>query len=278
MLKLMYITNNPDLAIIAENAGIDRIFIDMEYIGKNLRQNGLDTVQNHHTIEDIKRVRKVINKAELLVRCNPIHSETSLYCSSEQEINDIVKAGANIIMLPYFKTVYEVEKFLEYVGNRAKTILLFETSESIELLDDILRLKGICEVYIGLNDLSLSFGKSFMFELLADGTVDYICDKIKLYGYPFGFGGIASIGKGEIPAEKIIMEHYRIGSSSVILSRSFCNSNVNKNLDYLKDTFYSGVEEIRKYELICKDTSNYSNNREELKIIVDKIIKNRGEL
>ena len=31
-LKLMYITNNPDIARIAEDAGVDRIFIDMEYI------------------------------------------------------------------------------------------------------------------------------------------------------------------------------------------------------------------------------------------------------
>ena len=28
-LKLMYITNNPDIAFIAEHAGVDRIFVDM---------------------------------------------------------------------------------------------------------------------------------------------------------------------------------------------------------------------------------------------------------
>ena len=33
-LKLMYITNNPAVARIAEEAGVDRIFVDMEYIGK----------------------------------------------------------------------------------------------------------------------------------------------------------------------------------------------------------------------------------------------------
>ena len=30
--KLMYITNNPEIALIAEDAGVDRIFIEMEYI------------------------------------------------------------------------------------------------------------------------------------------------------------------------------------------------------------------------------------------------------
>lgn len=46
----MYITNRPEVAHIAESAGVDRIFIDMEFIGKGLRQRGMDTVQNHHTI------------------------------------------------------------------------------------------------------------------------------------------------------------------------------------------------------------------------------------
>lgn len=54
-LKLMYITNNPEVAQIAERAGVDRIFVDMEYIGKSERQGGMDTVQSHHTLEDVKK-------------------------------------------------------------------------------------------------------------------------------------------------------------------------------------------------------------------------------
>ena len=49
-LKLMYITNNPDIALVAEAAGVDRIFVDMEHIGKSRRQGGMDTVQNCHTL------------------------------------------------------------------------------------------------------------------------------------------------------------------------------------------------------------------------------------
>ena len=37
-LKMMYITNSEDVAHIAEEAGVDRIFVDMEYIGKTDRQ------------------------------------------------------------------------------------------------------------------------------------------------------------------------------------------------------------------------------------------------
>ena len=43
MLKLMYITNKPWVAKIAEEAGVDWIFIDMEYLDKAVRQGGMDT-------------------------------------------------------------------------------------------------------------------------------------------------------------------------------------------------------------------------------------------
>lgn len=56
-LKLMYITNNPDVAKIAEEAGVDRIFVDMEFIGKASRQGGMDTVQCHHTVADVRKLR-----------------------------------------------------------------------------------------------------------------------------------------------------------------------------------------------------------------------------
>ena len=38
MLKLMYITNNPEVAKIADETGVDRVWIDLESKGKELRQ------------------------------------------------------------------------------------------------------------------------------------------------------------------------------------------------------------------------------------------------
>ena len=222
-LKLMYITNRPEIAQIAESAGVDRIFVDMEYIGKSDRQGGMDTVQSHHTLEDVNIISKSIKKADLLVRVNPIHEATNQYTSSKEEIDGAITNGADIVMLPFFKTINEVEKFIGYVNGRAKTMLLLETPEAVEIIDDILNLEGIDEIFIGLNDLSLGYGKKFMFELLADGTVEDLCYKFKKKGIPYGFGGIAALGKGMLPAEKIITEHYRLGWTCVILSRSFWN-------------------------------------------------------
>lgn len=271
-LKLMYITKDPSVALIAEAAGVDRIFIDMEYIGKASRQGGMNTAQHHHTIEDIRNVRKVITKSELMVRVNPIHDAMDDYMSSEDEINAAIDAGADVIMLPYFKTVEEVERFIKIVDGRAVTFPLLETPEAVDLIDDILKIKGIDEIHIGLNDLSLGYHESFLFAPLADGTVDMLARKFKNAGIPFGFGGIASIGKGMLPAEYVIREHYRLDSSRVILSRSFCNVNLMHNLEEIRQTFDQGVKEIRRLERECASMAfnpdYFRRNRDE---VVDTI-------
>ena len=272
-LSLMYITNKPQIAEIAESAGVDRIFVDMEYIGKADRQGGMDTVQNHHTLEDVKTIAQTIKKAKLLVRINPIHEKSKDYISSEEELDRAIKNGADILMLPYFKTVREVETFLRFVNGRVKTMLLLETPEAVGVVDDILKLKGIDEIFVGLNDLSLGYGKKFMFELLRDGTVEELCYKFKKANIPYGFGGIAALGKGDLPAEKIIIEHYRMGSTSVILSRSFCNTNEVKDIETIKSIFINGIKEIRDYEKTVVIHSEYfESNKQEINRIVDKIV------
>lgn len=266
MLKLMYITNRTDVALIAEQAGVDRIFVDMEYIGKSVRQGGMDTVQSHHTTGDVRRIRSVIQKSQLMVRCNPIHAATGEHCSSAEEIEEVIKSGADIIMLPYFKTVKEVARFLEIVNGRVKTLPLVETPEAVSLIDEILSLNGIDEIYIGLNDLSLGYHKKFMFELLADGTVERLCCKFRERGIPYGFGGIASVGKGMLPAEMIIREHYRLGSTCAILSRSFCDTNKIQDIDIIRKTFMSGLAQIRTVEYEClQHTAFFTDNEREVK-------------
>lgn len=278
----MYITNDPTVAKIVEEAGVDWIFVDMEFIGKDDRQSGFDTVQNHHTIEDIRNVKVAVKKAKILVRINPIHTGYNGYFDSKDEIEAAVEAGADILMLPFFHTVQEVIDFIGFVKDcsnkycrEVKTCLLLETPEAAMLLDEILNVQGVDMIHIGLNDLHLAMGMKFMFQLLADGTVEQLTRKIRAKGIPFGFGGIAGLHSGALPGSYVLKEHYRLGSSMVIVGRSFCNTNVITDLNEIRRIFTTGIAEIRKLEDEAQTAMDYfKKNHEYVVETVDKIVEN----
>lgn len=278
-LKMMYITNNPKVAQIAERNTVDRIWVDLEKIGKDKRQGGMNTVQSTHVLSDVSVIRDAISSAELLVRVNPIHD------GSKEEIRSVVERGADIIMLPFFKTRDEVAKFLDYVdqasslGKKVRTLLLLETIEAEHNIDSILGefAPTINEVHIGLNDLHLQYGSKFMFELLANGKVDEICGIIKRFKVDYGFGGIARLDEGLVPARHVIPEHYRLGSSMAILSRSFYDSWISDDLEEIERVFKFGMSEIREYEerLSHEDEDFFKKNRDKLIFEVNEVVKNK---
>ena len=275
MLNLMYITKHPEIARIAEEAGVDWIFVDMEFIGKDCRQGGLDTVQNHHTVEDVANIRAAVTKAKVLVRINPIHDTMDDYPSSEEEIEAVIQAGADIVMLPYFKTTEEVHRFIGYVGGRAKTCLLVETPEAADLLDQIVEIDGIDMIHIGLNDMHLALKMKFMFQLLTDGSVDKWTRIIVQEGIMYGFGGLASLNGGTVPGRMILKEHYRLRSQMVIVSRAFCNTDNMTDLDKVRSIFNNGIADIRKMENEMNKLSkeDFKNNHKAVCDAVGIIVK-----
>ncbi|PKC51963.1 hypothetical protein RhiirA1_482577, partial [Rhizophagus irregularis] len=211
----------------------------LEYIGKRERQGHLDTVISNHRITDITKIKKVLTKAQLLVRINPINS------GSRAEIERVLADGADIIMLPFFKTTEEVQTFIDYVNGRAKVCLLLETSLSVD-------------------------------NLTKYGTVEAICSKINKKRIPYGFGGIARIGHGALPAEYIITEHYRLNSTMTILSRSFCKLHKNSNLKEIQAIFKEGVKNIRllEDEIQTKSKSYYLLNKDLINNKVRELVGN----
>lgn len=268
-LKLMYITNNVEVAKIAQKNGVDRIWVDLETLGKQERQGHIDSVKSKHSIEDIKKIVPVLSTSEMLVRVNPLNP------NSYEEINAVIDAGADIIMLPMWKSADDVKKFLNIVNHRTKTTLLLETKEAVECLDEVLENGGFDEIHIGLNDLHLSYGLTFMFELLSNGVVENICNKIKEYGIPYGFGGIAKLGEGALPAEKIILEHYRLGSTRAILSRSFCNVEKLSSLDDAVDVFNENMKTQRNFEdkVTKMSQEEFIKNKFDLDECVSQIVR-----
>ena len=270
-LKLFYITNKPEVAQIADKYGVDRVWIDLEVLGKELRQKNLDTVKSKHTVSDISIIKPLLTKSEMMVRIN------SWYEGSIKEIEDVINAGADIIMLPYWKTPDEVASFVNAVNGRCKTTLLLETKEAVESIDFVLAKGGFDEIHIGLNDLHLSYGLNFMFELLTNGVVETLCKKFRSFGLPYGFGGIARLGYGDLPAERVLVEHYRLGSSRAILSRSFFNSESTEDLDKIDCEFGIEMKKLREFENACCNLSEeeFKENKEIVKRIVDDIAQRK---
>ena len=273
MLKLMYITNDPAVAKIAADAGVDRIFIDMEVLGKAERQGGMDTVQSHHTPEDIAKVRAAIgDQAEIMARVNPLNP------NSQTEIDDAIANGADVIMLPMWRTVDDLHQLIRMVDGRAKVMPLLETDAAAEHLPEALGVHGIDQMHIGLNDLHLCYHQKFMFQLLMDGTVDRLSGLLREVDIPFGFGGVGRPGSGMLPAECIIAEHYRLGSQYVILSRSFCNTEKMTDLNEMRRIFTEGVADIRRVERDCAawTQEQFDENHRKVCACVEKIVKGMG--
>jgi hypothetical protein len=270
-VELIYITNNVELAQYAEACGIDRIMIDLEYLGKRERQGHVDTLVSGHTLDDIDRVRAVLHKARLQVRVNPIHP------GSEREIAEAISRRADIVMLPMFRTRREVDEFVSLVDGRAAVSLLLETPQALVRVDNILRSGGIDEVHIGLNDLSLLMGLDFLFEPLSGGIVEYLATRITERGIRFGFGGIARLGQGILDSRLVLSEHVRLGSQIAILSRDFHGRATSldelKTLMNLEDeiqkirsyiSYLSGLPEealLRNSEKTCNIVSEYVGSR-----------------
>ena len=273
MLKLMYITNDPAVARIAVDAGVDRIFIDMEVLGKAERQGGMDTVQSHHVPADIVAVRSAISdRAEIMARVNPLNPD------SQAEINAAVANGADVVMLPMWRTADDLCQLVRMVNGRAKVMPLLETDTAADNLQEAVKVSGIDQMLIGLNDLHLCYHRKFLFQLLTDGTVDRLCTQLRAAGLPFGFGGVGRPGSGTLPAEFIIGEHYRLGSQYVILSRSFCNTSKVTDLDDIRRIFTEGVADVRRVERECAawTQEQFDENHRRVCACVETIVRGKN--
>jgi citrate lyase beta subunit len=216
-MKLCLITDKPDFASEAERAGVARIMLDLEKVGKLQRQRGRDLFLSDHVLESVARMKAALKTAAVVVRVNPLTQ------ASDEEIDAVEEARADFIMLPYFHTLHEVRGFLSLVRGRSKTILLVETKSAIEVLPEILKESGVDEIHIGLNDLSISLGHKTIFEPLSSGIIDHGSALLLKKGTPFGFGGIARLTARGLPVdpERVLAEQVRLGASIGWLGRTF---------------------------------------------------------
>ena len=270
-MDLIFITNDITRASVAQAAGVDWIMVDLEINGKDARQGHLNTVISRHTAEDVRRVRSVLTQSRLLVRINP------LFEGSAAEIEECIAAEADILMLPMFTRAEEVARFVDLVGGRAKTCLLLETPQAFVRADQIARCRGVDAVHVGLNDLHLGMGLSFMFELLSHGQVEQLAAQFIERGVKFGFGGVARINTGALSSGLILSEHVRLNSTQVILSRDFqrifetsaatATADFNREIGFVRN-------ELSRLARCTAD--ELKRNSAEIRRVVSKLVAEKG--
>ena len=244
---LMLMTSAPDIAREAVRAGVDRIFVDLEITGKAERQRGRSTIISGHTLDDVRAVRAVVPKGRLLVRVDPPGP------GMRAQVHEVIAAGADIVMLPYFTTAEEVRAFVDALAGRATALLLLETAAALARIEPILAVDGVDEVHVGLNDLHRSLGLSFMYEILAGGLIDHVAGRVRACARPvrFGFGGGALLdAKHPVAPADVLREHARLGSTMIILSRTFTGDAA--DVETLRERVDLGREVTRIREVITQ--------------------------
>lgn len=214
---LTLFTNDPGLARAGNDAGIDRIGLDLETIGKQKRQDPAKAWISDHEIHQLQEIREVLSGAALFTRTNPIHA------SSRDEIDQLIDHGVQVLMLPMFRTIKEAATFVDLVDGRATVSLLVETASAAMRLREIVKLPGVDEVHFGLNDMYLDMNLSNHFEVLASGLLDMLADIVSSAGIPFGFAGIGRVEDKRLPMPPglIYAQYPRLGATRALVARVF---------------------------------------------------------
>jgi hypothetical protein len=219
-MLLTLFTNDLKLAKQADLAGINCIGLDLEYIGKRERQGHLKSWISDHQLSDLSQIREQLTNAQLFVRTNPIHP------GLKREIDVLIESGVDRLMLPFFISVADAAKFIEFVAGRAEISLLVETATAAVRLSQILKLDGIHDIHIGLNDLHLSLGLNSHFELLQSEFMKMLTKQLRDAGILFGFGGIGRYQDSRlpIPSDLVYAQYAYHGARSALVSRVFTST------------------------------------------------------
>lgn len=220
-LKFFLFTTDLDLALKAQQATIDSVVVDWESKTKSQRQKGYRLEVNSDTPQDVQTLSSNLT-IPVTVRLDSYGKETP------SEVDLALKNGSKILMLPMAANVNEVKAFLKVVDGRAKTIVQIETPSLIKEIE-VFKTLDWDYAYIGLNDLMVASGKRNIWEAIADGTAERICDSLKSRVY--GFGGSTILGGGEpILNVLVIHELIRLGGSISIMRRTFKNELLDRDL------------------------------------------------
>jgi len=218
-------TNNLEPAHWANEAGVERIGVDLETIGKSSRQEGMGTWVSHHSWNDLYRLGRTVPPDRLFVRLNGLHAK------SGEEITRAIDAGVRFIMQPNFTQLSELEIFARLVDRRAEVVPLVERSAATAIIGHLPSL-GIREIHIGLNDLSIDLGQRNRLAVLAMPIMNSISATALAARLRFGLGGLGRACDRDLPvhSDLVYAQHARLKASGALLARSFFSASMTQTI------------------------------------------------
>lgn len=212
MIELLVFETAPETVRSLADAGFSSFIVDLERLGKDLRQLGFNTEINANTAEDISTLRD-LGIRRIWTRVNAFGPHT------EGEIHVAIQNGAACIVLPMVRATEEVESVLRYIDGRAELCVMIETPEAVKIATQLNRMP-ISSAYFGLNDYAIGTGNRNIFAPIAEGVVDRV--RASLDRKKFGFGGLTHPESGfPLPSIGILLELERLECSFTFLRRSF---------------------------------------------------------
>lgn len=220
-IELFLFTNDSSLVNEADQAGVDGFIIDWEERSKVNRQHALSDLHTPDTTEQLATISSQCQRP-IWCRINQMGDWT------ENEIEQAIAHGADLILLPMARKPQEVESFLALVAGRVQTGILVETVEACECADQLATLP-LDRIYVGLLDLAISRNSTDLFTPLTDGTVEQLRNSFDKAS--FGVAGLTTIDAGcPIPSLELMAHLIRLGCDFTFLRNSFKRDIVGKNM------------------------------------------------
>lgn len=235
-LELVLFENDPKSALQHIQFGIESFLVDLELIGKDIRQMGFNTEINPGTMDDVRALSN-ISQARIWCRLNRFGSHTAY------EVEEAIVRGAAVLILPMATTLQEVKDFLSLVGSRCESCIMIETQEGVRFAHE-LEAMPIDSIFFGLNDYAICAGSRNIFEAIENGTLEAVMRSTPTKRS--GFGGLTHMSLGSpVPSAMLLEELSRLDCKFTFLRRSF-------RRDSLKINPSEIVQSINSYWQACK--------------------------
>ncbi len=188
--------------------GLKDIFVDFE------RRTSPDGIKNRapNDFSVVAELREHFKDAIIYIRPDGEDIHDNLY------LNGLIDLQPDCVFFPNAEDTSQIEYLSGLFAQKgAQFISMVESPKGFEVLRNILQLKSVYGVYLGLHDFSKSIHASTVFETAQQGYLDQLAKHARNAGKPFGFTTISSSFTNNMIIS-LMQRHAKLGSEMMLAS------------------------------------------------------------